>query len=120
MCITIVVHHISQNGDKSDKFGLKLTIGLRIFSCMCITIVVHDNLFSGLFYILCVIKQIYIVLLRMLASTTSMTMTKNVGQQPLPMDAPNQNLQHHTDGHQPGKAEGLDLFEKSPPCCTLD
>ena len=87
---------------------------------MCITILVHDNLFSGLFYILCVIKQIYIVLLRMLASTTSMTITKNVGQQPLPMDAPNQNIQHQADGHQPGKAEGLDLFEKSPPCCTLD
>ena len=81
---------------------------------MCITIVVHDNLFSGLFYILCVIKQIYIVLLRMLASTTSMTITKNVGQQPLPMDTPNQNIQHQADGHQPGKAEGLDLFEKSP------
>ena len=68
---------------------------------MCITILVHDNLFSGLFNILCVIKQIYIVLLRILASSY------------FQWTLPNQNLQHHTDGHQPGKAEGLDLFAQS-------
>ena len=42
-----------------------------------------------------------------------MTITKIVGQQPLPMDAPNQNIQHQADGHQPGKAEGLELFARA-------
>ena len=41
-------------------------------------------------------------------------MLKNISQQLLPMDAAHSDLQHHKEGHQPGKAEGLDLFEKAP------
>ena len=41
-------------------------------------------------------------------------MLKNISQQLPPMDADHSHLQHHTEGHQPGKAEGLDLFEKAP------
>ena len=41
-------------------------------------------------------------------------MLKNISQQLPPMDAAHSHLQHHTEGHQPDKAEGLDLFEKAP------
>ena len=70
---------------------------------MCMNNLSTNNLFSGLsIHFVCYKNQIYIVML------------KNISQQLLPMDAAHSNLQHHKEGHQPGKAEGLDLFEKAP------
>ena len=70
---------------------------------MCMNNLSTNNLFSGLsIYFVCYKNHIYIVML------------KNISQQLLPMDAAHSDLQHHKEGHQPGKAEGLDLFEKAP------
>ena len=44
-----------------------------------------------------------------------MTINKKVGQQPLPMDAPIQNIQHQADGHQTGKDEGIPKLQRFPP-----
>ena len=41
-------------------------------------------------------------------------MLKTIGHLLPPMDTDHSHHQHHTEGHQPGKAEGLDLFEKAP------
>ena len=53
-------------------------------------------------YILCVVKS-YLH-----------CYVKTIGKQLPPMNADHSHHQHHTEGHQPGKAEGLDLIEKAP------